>query len=172
MPLSALFGLAFAAAPSLKRLNLATPINSSAHSSIGTPSVRYIEPLTACRHMVSGSISLPSRGSFHLSLTVLVRYRSSRVFSLGVWSPLLPTGFPVSRGTQAHGRRPPPFVYGTLTLYDWPFQAPSTGDRLITPCLDSGRGHHDLQPLSYIGPEATKQLRFGLLPFRSPLLRE
>ena len=26
--------------------------------------------------MVSGSLSLPSRGSFHLSLTVLVRYRS------------------------------------------------------------------------------------------------
>ena len=33
--------------------------------------------LTACRHMVSGSISLPSRGAFHLSLTVLVHYRSS-----------------------------------------------------------------------------------------------
>ena len=27
--------------------------------------------LTACRHTVSGSISLPSRGTFHLSLTVL-----------------------------------------------------------------------------------------------------
>ena len=32
--------------------------------------------------MVSGTISLPSRGSFHLSLTVLVHYRSSKVFSL------------------------------------------------------------------------------------------
>src|SRR4029453_4545242 len=31
--------------------------------------------LTACRHTVSGTISLPSRGTFHLSLTVLVRYR-------------------------------------------------------------------------------------------------
>ena len=31
-------------------------------------------------------------GSFHLSLTVLVHYRSLRVFSLGGWSPLLPTG--------------------------------------------------------------------------------
>src|SRR3569832_1248546 len=29
-----------------------------------------------CRHAVSGTISLPSRGTFHLSLTVLVRYRS------------------------------------------------------------------------------------------------
>ena len=31
---------------------------------------------TCCRHTVSGSISLPSRGAFHLSLTVLVHYRS------------------------------------------------------------------------------------------------
>ena len=33
----------------------------------------------------------PRRGSFHLSLTVLLRYRSSRVFSLGGWTPLLRT---------------------------------------------------------------------------------
>src|ERR1700675_981275 len=31
---------------------------------------------TACRLTVSGAISLPSRGTFHLSLTVLVHYRS------------------------------------------------------------------------------------------------
>src|ERR1700752_679841 len=34
--------------------------------------------LTACRHTVSGTLSLPSRGTFHHSLTVLIRYRSSR----------------------------------------------------------------------------------------------
>ncbi len=33
-------------------------------------------PPTVCMHMISESISLPSRGSFHLSLTVLVHYRS------------------------------------------------------------------------------------------------
>ena len=33
----------------------------------------------------------PRRGSFHLSLTVLLRYRSCRVFSLGGWTPQLPT---------------------------------------------------------------------------------
>src|ERR1700682_936827 len=32
--------------------------------------------LTDCRHMVSGTLSLPSRGTFHHSLTVLIRYRS------------------------------------------------------------------------------------------------
>ena len=35
-------------------------------------------PLTVCRYMVSSSLSLPSRGSFHLSLAVLVHYRSVR----------------------------------------------------------------------------------------------
>ena len=34
------------------------------------------EAPTVCMHAVSGSISLPSRGSFRLSLTVLVHYRS------------------------------------------------------------------------------------------------
>ena len=33
--------------------------------------------LAKTMHQVSGSISLPSRGSFRLSLTVLVHYRSS-----------------------------------------------------------------------------------------------
>lgn len=44
----------------------------------------------------------PSRGSFHRSLTVLVHYRSLAVFSLGMWSSLLPTGFRVSGGTHVH----------------------------------------------------------------------
>ena len=36
------------------------------------------DSLTDCKPTVSGTISLPSRGTFHLSLTVLVRYRSPR----------------------------------------------------------------------------------------------
>ena len=39
----------------------------------------------ACKQLVSGSISLPFRGSFHLSLTVLVHYRSPDIFSLTGW---------------------------------------------------------------------------------------
>ena len=31
---------------------------------------------SACKHRVSGSLSLPSRGPFHLSITVLLLYRS------------------------------------------------------------------------------------------------
>jgi hypothetical protein len=47
-------------------LNLATDINSLAHSPKGTPSGpgRSPRPLTACKHTVSGSISLPSPGFF------------------------------------------------------------------------------------------------------------
>ena len=55
--------------------------------------------MSACKHKVSGTISLPSRGSFHLSLTVLYAIGHWVVFRLGGWSPRLPTGFLVSRGT-------------------------------------------------------------------------
>ena len=41
----------------------------------------------------------PLPGSFSPFLHSTMRYRSLRVFSLGGWSPQLPTGFPVSRGT-------------------------------------------------------------------------
>ena len=37
---------------------------------------------TPCRHMVSGLFHRPHRATFHLSLTVLVHYRSLEVFSL------------------------------------------------------------------------------------------
>src|SRR6201990_3725215 len=36
-----------------------------------------LKALTACKRTVSGTLSLPSRGTFHHSLTVLIRYRSS-----------------------------------------------------------------------------------------------
>ena len=93
----ALFRLAFTSAPRFP-LNLASTLNSPVHSSIGTPSLSY-GASTACRHTVSGSFSLRSPGSFHLSLTVLSAIGRSVVFSLGWWSTLLPTRFLVSRGT-------------------------------------------------------------------------
>ena len=62
---------------------------------------------------VSGTISLPSRGAFHRSLTVLVRYRWQRVFSLRRWSSQIPTRFPVSRGTRVSAR---PFTFSPTGL--------------------------------------------------------
>ena len=70
---NALFRLAFATAPP-HGLTSQHNANSQAHSSKGTPSP--LKALTDCRRTVSGTISLPSRGTFHHSLTVLVRYRS------------------------------------------------------------------------------------------------
>jgi hypothetical protein len=62
------------------RLTSPHATNSQAHSSKGTPSPAHRtnrrQALTDCRRTVSGTISLPSRGTFHHSLTVLVRYRS------------------------------------------------------------------------------------------------
>src|SRR5215472_17417940 len=82
-------------------------MHSPDHSTKGTPSVLGAttaqSPLTAWEYVVSGSLSSPSRGAFHLSLTVLVHYRSLEVFSLGEWSPQLPTRLHVSRGTQDPG---------------------------------------------------------------------
>ena len=55
--------------------------------------------MSACKHRVSVSISLPSRGAFHLSLTVLYSIGHMVVFSLRRWSSVLPSGFLVSRRT-------------------------------------------------------------------------
>ena len=50
-----------------------------------------------------GLFHSPARGAFHLSLTVLVHYRSPRVFSLGGWSRRIHAGFHVPRATQDTG---------------------------------------------------------------------
>jgi hypothetical protein len=99
----------------------------------------------------------PHRGSFHLSLTVLVRYRSSRVFSLGRWSSLLPTGLACPVVLWLAGPRRSGFAYGTITRSGWPFQCHSAA--LLVACC---RGHNP----------ACRSRRFGLLRFRSPLLAE
>ena len=79
------------------------------------------------------------------------------VFSLGGWSPLLPTGFLVSRGTLGSGLALRIFAYGVVTLFDAAFQR-----SLANTSLD------------YAGPQPRKTVvfRFGLFPVRSPLLGE
>ena len=51
-------------------LNLASNGNSPDRSTKSTR-FHFKRGSTACKHRVSGSLSLPSRGSFHLSFTVL-----------------------------------------------------------------------------------------------------
>ena len=105
-------------------------MHSPDHSTKGTPSALACSlftreperPLTAGEYEVSGSLSSPSRGAFHLSLTVLVHYRSLKVLSLGGWSPQLPTRFHVPRGTQDASPVLPTTRYGALTLSRRAFQ--------------------------------------------------
>ena len=78
-------------------LNLAGISNSPDRSTKSTPS--HFRASTVCKHRVSGSLSLPSRGSFQRSITVLFTIGHQVVFRLGGWSPRLPTGFLVSDGT-------------------------------------------------------------------------
>ena len=101
-------------------------IHSPDHSTKGTPSALGGTlpqwPLAAGEYVVSGSISSPLRGAFHLSLTVLVHYRSLKVFSLGEWSPQLPTRFHVPRGTQESSRDRSSVLYRIVTFSDGAFQ--------------------------------------------------
>ena len=103
-------------------LNLAIYNNSLDRSTKSTISHLFNSALSACKHMVSGSISLPSRGSFHLSLTVLITIGHQVVFSLTGWSPLIHTRFLVSRTTLESTNLNLPFIYRTFTFYGMLFQ--------------------------------------------------
>src|SRR6201999_1555753 len=54
---------------------------------------------TACRHTVSGTIPLRSRGTFHHSLTVLSAIGHQGIFRLNGWSRQIHTGFLGPRAT-------------------------------------------------------------------------
>ena len=120
-------------------LNLAAYRNSPVRSTKSTRSHINRAP-SACKHRVSGSLSLPSRGPFHLSLTVLCAIGHQVVFSLGGWSLLLPAGFPVSCGTLGLGSLMLGFVYGALTHSGGTFQSSSTTAHfaLCRPATPSG----------------------------------
>ena len=94
----------FRCASGCDSLRLATEMNSQTHSPKGTPSglagndpiAGALNPPLALRLFVSIRFQVlfhsASSRTFHLSLTVLVHYRSSSVFSLGRWASQLPTG--------------------------------------------------------------------------------
>ena len=95
----------------------------------GRVALRYHSALTGCKQMVSGSISFPSRGAFHLSLTVLVHYRSPGYLALGSGLPSFPTGSScpvVLRIFICTHHSPLSFDYRAVTLYGRPFQARSS----------------------------------------------
>ena len=159
---------------STSRLSLATESNSLAHYAKGTPSEELTpppRPLVGTRFQAR--FHSPTRVSFLLSLTVLCAIGRQRVLSLGGWSPLIPAGFLVSRGTwdRTPGRGSG-FAYGAFTLYGWPSQTIRLPKPFVTP-----RGVRSLLQARPSTPggqrlRALSPTQFGLFPFRSPLLRE
>ena len=141
----------FGSAP--EALNLASIRNSPDRSTKSTRSYPC-GTSTACKHRVSGSLSLPSRGPFHLSLTVLILYRSPG--SVQPWGVVPPPSLRVSRVPSYSGSRRPPsdFAYGDFTLFVRPSQIVRLSFGITFAVLYPG----------------VLALRFGLLRFRSPLL--
>jgi hypothetical protein len=116
-------GLAFAMAPGKSPLTKPHTANSLARSTKSTQSHKCAP--TPFRHRVSGLFHSPHRGAFHLSLAVLVHYRSRILFSLGWWSTQVQAGFHVSDPTQEYTQRKSiVFTDGAITLCGGPFQAP------------------------------------------------
>ena len=151
---------------------LSTPraTDSQAHSSKGTPSPH--KALTAYKHTVSGTISLPSRGTFHHSLTVLCTIGHSVVFRLTRWSWQIHTRFHESRTTREHN------PHGALPagLRDYhalrsPIPRGSTTNNTPCPPPAEGRRSCPTTPHAQRPPPITRT-RFSLLRFRSPLLTE
>src|SRR5207253_10049397 len=103
-------------------VKLATQRKSLTHYTKGTPS--SLRTPTVCMHAVSGSISLPFRGSFRLSLTVLVHYRS--ITSISPWRMVPPSSDRISRvppylsQAQFHDRT---FAYGAVAHSGRTFQS-------------------------------------------------
>jgi hypothetical protein len=149
------FRLAFATAPGLLSLNLAGNHNSPVRSTKSTRSHLDRAP-SACKHRVSGSLSLPSRGSFHLSLTVLCAIGHQVVFSLGRWASLLPAGFLVPCGTPVPAAQ---FRFSTTGLLPPLAELPCS---IRLSFLSLSPDHNPRKLASW----------FGLLPVRSPLLRK
>ena len=114
---------------------------------------------TARGRTVSGTVSLPSRGAFHLSLTVLVRYRSQE--SVQAWRVVPPASHRVSRVRRYSG-----------TCRPW-MDVRVRGSSPVSPAFPcrSARASMDI----YAGPATPRAQcapRFGLVPVRSPLLGE
>src|ERR1700761_804823 len=101
--------------------------------------------LTACRHTVSGTLSLPSRGTFHHSLTVLIRYRSSR--SIQAYRVVPADSQQIPRARCYSGicdNRRHVFTYRALTVYGRPSQATSANTPLYHCC--PGRRNEQHRP--------------------------
>ena len=115
----------------------------------------------------------PHRGSFHLSLAVLVRYRSSG--SIEPWKVVLPDSHRVSRAPWYSG--PSPSEPGSFRLRGchplWP-AFPDRSAKILV--CDSPTAPYHCPAKAFDPPHTTHTglayVGFRLFPFRSPLLGE
>ena len=155
-------GLAFALVPWLSHLTSRLRRNSPDHNAKGTPSaVRQVAPTPASDRLLACGFRISFTPRTGVLFTCPSRYSSTighrGVFSLGGWSPQLPTGFLASRRTQElYYVRHLSFAYRALTVCGPPFQGSSAAF--------SSRVRRSYNP-------DMQARRFRLRPFRSPLLR-
>ena len=144
----ALFRLAFAAAPGVsplasprtvtRRLILQKARHQPVRGLLHEP-----RPLTVCRSKVSGTISLPFRGTFHLSLTVL--FTIGRQEYLALLSGL--SGFPQDSacpgvlGSRYEDRSA--FAYRAVTFCGAGFHLPRLTAGFVT-SLEPGRARQTI----------------------------
>ena len=123
------FGLGFPAAPRQRRLTwLATISRRIIMQKARRQASPYgYSPPTACRRVVSGSVSSPCRGSSHRSLALLFAIGHQGVLSLGRWASPLRTHFHVLSPTQDPAR------------LSW---LPVRGSHPLRPPIPKGSGHH------------------------------
>jgi hypothetical protein len=128
---------------------------------------------TACRHTVSGTISLRSRGTFHHSLTVLSTIGHQGIFRLSGWSRQIHTGFLGPHATWVVLKRAVA-VSATGVLPSTPglSHALRLPQRFLTR-RPAGRPIKRTPTTPYAQPlPGITHIRFSLIRFRSPLLPE
>jgi hypothetical protein len=127
---------------------------------------------TVCRHTVSGSISLPSRGTFHLSLTVLYAIGGKEYLALGGGPPRFTQGSscPALLGKASGDRLLSPTRL-SLSMAQLSSQV-RLAIGFVTPCHSSR--FWQMLPTTPV-PQRPRPLTrhgFRLFRFRSPLLTE
>ena len=131
MQTDALFGLAFAAAPSPSFNEDLTKLASLTRRIILQQARRRTLPTRRWAIVLRLLVDIRFQVLFHSPSGVLFTFPSrylftigrQRVFSLGGWSPRLPAGFHVSDGTLDPAESPIHFAYRTVTFFGRPFHA-------------------------------------------------
>ena len=172
---NALFGLALATATP-HGLTSRHATDSQAHSSKGTPPPPHTQgarkALTACKRPVSGTISLPSRGTFHHSLTVLSTIGHQEVFRQpsGLGRFTQDSTSPVLLGHRPR-HAPTSSAYGGITHYATPSQTIQLqiSTRAPSPAEEDRTAP---QPRTRNPCRVSHAHGLTIIRFRSPLLTE